>query len=175
MVELTFNPFVAGAAARFALFFARPAKRRHRVSARQRVTEFFQRLLEARLLLFQARTTRTHPADSAGHFDTPLKFLTPLADSFSRETRCCGHQCISFVPNRLRFGCRPKAPRALIEQWRNGRVLRDRNGFQSVLPIHRSRRSHSLKSGGIIYARDLRAVRPPSLKSRSSGWCCLAR
>jgi hypothetical protein len=80
---------------------------------------------ESRLRLLDLRATSTGAAHSSSILDA-FKDLSPaIPNRFSCKPCRSRHERVAAVSNRSRLCCRPQSASALVEYWRNHRVLRN--------------------------------------------------
>jgi hypothetical protein len=122
----------------------RPAKRRGRITPRERVYQVLQCASQARLILLQTRAAGPGPANAPGRRALALGQLTPaVPNRFARQPGRGGHQRVTAVSDGPRLRRGPEATGALIEHRRHRDELGDDRGLEILVARHTRVRSHS--------------------------------
>ena len=127
---------------------ARPPQRRLRVTARHRVNQFLQRLLDARLRLLDARlrlldarSSGTCTANSTALGPARFQLTAPLAIRRARQPRRVRNQSIASISDGTRFRSGPDTTCALIKKRFDRSVLLNDGRFEFNIASHRGNRS----------------------------------
>ena len=114
---------------------ARPAQRRCRVPARERVHQRFEGRQNPGLLLLNPRSSRARSPNPTRRFLTPRYLAASLPDGLPSQTRGRRNQRVATIPNRQRFRRRPP-PTALVQHRRYRGVPRNNRRFQLQVALH---------------------------------------
>ena len=138
MVELTRHPCSFSAARQLCATLARPAQRRGRVSARQRIHQGFERGLDAGLILLDARPSASRASDAVRRRLVAGNLPASLANRLPSQTGGRRNHRVATVADSERLGRRPPAATALVQHGLDGGILRNKGRFQLDVSLHTS-------------------------------------
>ena len=117
---------------------ARPAQRRGRVSARQRIHQGFERGLDAGLILLDARPSASRASDAVRRRLVAGNLPASLANRLPSQTGGRRNHRAAAVADSARLGRRPPAATALVQHGLDGGILRNKGRFQLDVSLHTS-------------------------------------
>ncbi len=117
---------------------ARPAQRRGRVSARQRIHQGFERGLNAGLILLDARPSASRASDAVRRRLVAGNLPASLANRLPSQTGGRRNHRVAAVADSARLGRRPPAATALVQHGLDGGILRNKGRFQLDVSLHTS-------------------------------------
>ena len=124
VVELTRHPCSVSAGRQLRATLARPAQRRGRVAARERIHQRFERGLDAGLILLDAGPTAPRASDAVRRRFVAGNLPASLANRLPSQTRGRRNHRVAAVADGTRLGRRPPAPTALVQHRRDHGILR---------------------------------------------------
>ena len=129
---------------------ARPAQRRGRVSARQRIHQGFERGLDAGLILLDARPSASRASDAVRRRLVAGNLPASLANRLPSQTGGRRNHRVAAVADGERLGRRPPAATALVQHGTDRRILRDKGRFQLDVSLHASSMTRKPTGGKLV-------------------------
>ena len=129
---------------------ARPAQRRGRVSARERVHQRFERGLDAGLILLDAGPTAPRASDAVRRRLVAGNLPASLANRRPSQTGGRRNHRVAAVADGTRLGRRPPPATALVQHGRDHGVLRNQGRFQLDVSLHTSSMARNPAGGKLV-------------------------
>ena len=149
MVELT-RPLLVQRRRQLRATLARPAQRRGRVSARQRIHQGFERGLDAGLILLDARPSASRASDAVRRRLVAGNLPASLANRLPSQTGGRRNHRVAAVADGERLGRRPPAATALVQHGTDRRILRNKGRFQLDVSLHASSMTRKPTDGKLV-------------------------
>ena len=146
---------------------ARPAQRRGRVAARERVHQRFERGLDAGLILLDAGPAAARAPDAVRRRLVAGNLPASLANRLPSQTGGRRNHRVAAVADGKRLGRRPPPATALVQHRSDHGILRNQGRFQLDVSLHASSMAGKPAGGKLVAG----SVHSPVATARAPGPC----
>ena len=129
---------------------ARPAQRRGRVAAHERIHQRFERGLDAGLVLLDAEPSAARASDAVRRRLVAGNLPASLANRLPSQTGGRRNHRVAAVADSERLGRRPPAATALVQDRHDHGILRNQGRFQLDVSLHTSSMARKPVGGKLV-------------------------